>query len=148
MKINKVCDSCSSRNVLWKYLISISFRNTHLIVLWFIAHIYNWWWFSRKVVSDSSSPPGSSVCGDSPGNNTGVGRHALLQGIFPNQGYNLVSCIAGRFFTSQPPGKAPQNMECFMNSHEEFLNFSKLSKNKDLCSYPTSTYHWPQIMNP
>ena len=29
------------------------------------------------------SPPGSSVHGDSPGKNTGVGCHALLQGIFP-----------------------------------------------------------------
>ena len=28
------------------------------------------------------SPPGSSVQGDSPGKNTGVGCHALLQGIF------------------------------------------------------------------
>ena len=28
------------------------------------------------------SPPGSSVHGDSPGKNTGVGCHALLQGIF------------------------------------------------------------------
>ena len=34
------------------------------------------------------SPPGSSVHGDSPGKNTGVGCHALLQGIFPNQGWN------------------------------------------------------------
>ena len=34
------------------------------------------------------SPPGSSVHGDSPGKNTGVGCHALLQGIFPNQGSN------------------------------------------------------------
>ena len=34
------------------------------------------------------SPPGSSVCGDSPGNNTGVGCHALLQRIFPTQGLN------------------------------------------------------------
>ena len=32
------------------------------------------------------SPPGSSVHGDSPGNNTEVGCHALLQGIFPIQG--------------------------------------------------------------
>ena len=31
------------------------------------------------------SPPGSSVHGDSPGTNTGVGCHALLQGIFPTQ---------------------------------------------------------------
>ena len=35
------------------------------------------------------SPPGSSVYGDSPGKNTGVGCHALLQGIFPTQGSNL-----------------------------------------------------------
>ena len=34
------------------------------------------------------SPPGSSVHGDSPGRNAGVGCHALLQGIFPTQGWN------------------------------------------------------------
>ena len=34
------------------------------------------------------SPPGSSVHGDSPGKNTGMGCHALLQGIFPTQGLN------------------------------------------------------------
>jgi len=33
-------------------------------------------------------PPGSSANGDSSGNNTGVGCHALLQGIFPTQGSN------------------------------------------------------------
>ena len=48
---------------------------------------------SHSVVSDSlwpidSSPAGSSVNGDSPGKNTGVGCHALLQGIFPTQGSN------------------------------------------------------------
>ena len=37
---------------------------------------------------NSSSPPGSSVHGDSPGKNTGVGCHVLLQGIFPTQGPN------------------------------------------------------------
>ena len=34
------------------------------------------------------SPPGSLVHGASPGKNTGVGCHALLQGIFPTQGPN------------------------------------------------------------
>ena len=34
------------------------------------------------------SPPGSSPW-DSPGKNTGVGCHALLQGIFPTQAPNL-----------------------------------------------------------
>ena len=34
------------------------------------------------------SPPGSSIQGDSPGKNTGVGCHALLQGIFLSRGLN------------------------------------------------------------
>ena len=34
------------------------------------------------------SLPGSSVHGDSLGKNTGVGHHALLQGIFPTQRLN------------------------------------------------------------
>ena len=40
------------------------------------------------------SLPGSSVHGDSPGKNTGVGCHFLLQGIFPTQGSNpgLLHC--------------------------------------------------------
>ena len=45
---------------------------------------------NRSVVSDSLRPhglgsPGTSVHGDSPGKNTGVGFHVLLQGIFPSQ---------------------------------------------------------------
>ena len=48
---------------------------------------------SHSVMSDSlqpheCSPPGSSDRGDSPGKNTGVGCHALLQGIIPTQGLN------------------------------------------------------------
>ena len=41
-----------------------------------------------------NSPPGSSVRGDSPGKNTGVGGHALFQRIFPTQGLNpgLLHC--------------------------------------------------------
>ena len=40
------------------------------------------------------SPPDPSVHGDSPGMNTGMGCHALLQGIFPIQGSNagLLHC--------------------------------------------------------
>ena len=40
------------------------------------------------------SPPGSSVQGDSPGKNTGVGCHAVLLEIFPTQGSNpgLLHC--------------------------------------------------------
>ena len=40
------------------------------------------------------SPSGFSALGDSPGKNSGVGYHALLQGIFPTQGSNpsLLHC--------------------------------------------------------
>ena len=61
------------------------------------------------------SPPGSSVHGDSPGKNIEVGCQALLQGIFPTQGSNQVSRIAGGFLTiwatrdtSLPPTKEPE----------------------------------------
>ena len=47
------------------------------------------------------SPPGSSVHGDSPDKNTGVGCHALLQGIFPTQGSNP----GLNYLPSEPPGK-------------------------------------------
>ena len=47
------------------------------------------------------SPPGSSVHGIFPGRNMGVGCHFLFQGIFLAH----ISCIAGRFFTAEPPGK-------------------------------------------
>ena len=48
--------------------------------------------WSCPTVSDpmAFSSPGSSVRGDSPGHNTGVGSLSLLQGIFPTQGSNPV----------------------------------------------------------
>ena len=53
---------------------------------------------SHPVMSDCDpmdhSLPGTSVHRDSLGENTGVGCHALLQGIFPTQGWNpgLLHC--------------------------------------------------------
>ena len=47
------------------------------------------------------SPPGSSVHGDSPGKNTGVGCHALLQGIFPTQELSPDPCTVGGFSSVQ-----------------------------------------------
>ena len=61
-------------------------------------------------VSDSVQPYGLQPARllsswDSSGNNTGVGCHALFQGIFPTRGLNLcllrlVRWQAGRLFTS------------------------------------------------
>ena len=64
------------------------------------------------------SPPGSSVHGDSPGKNTGVGCHAFLQGIFPTQGSNpgllhcrrILYCLShqGRLFPPLVPASQPR----------------------------------------
>ena len=40
------------------------------------------------------SPAGPSVHRNCPGNNTGMGCHALLQVIFPTQGSNLHLCVS------------------------------------------------------
>ena len=55
------------------------------------------------------SPPASSVHGDSPGKNIGVGCHALLQGIFLAQGSNPGFLHCRRIlYQLEPPGK-PKN---------------------------------------
>ena len=55
------------------------------------------------------SPSGYSVYGVSPGKNTGLGCHALVQGIFPIQGFNphLLSLLHWQAGSLQllPPGK-------------------------------------------
>ena len=54
-------------------------------------------------------PQGSSVHGDSPGKNTGVGCHALLQGNLPNPGIEPRSpTLQVDSLPSDPPGK-PEN---------------------------------------
>ena len=50
-------------------------------------------------------PQGFFVHGDSPGKNTGVGCHALLQGIVPTQGSNPGLLHCGQTLKTEPPGK-------------------------------------------
>ena len=66
---------------------------------------------------------------DSPGENTGVGWHLLLQGIFPIWGWNSVSCIAGRFLTTEPSGKPQRRAKgeqkrCLMYTLRQLPTFS------------------------
>ena len=78
--------------------LSKAFQGTCLAVQWLRLHLPNWgvwvrflcWAWSRLTFYDPiyCNLPGSSVLGDSLGKNTGVGCHALLQGIFPAQGSN------------------------------------------------------------
>ena len=57
------------------------------------------------------SPPGSSCPWDSPGKNTGVDSHSLLQGIFLTQGLNpgLLHRQVDSLL-SEPPGKPKSHM--------------------------------------
>ena len=74
------------------------------------------------------SPPGSSVYGDSPGKNTGVGCHPFLQGIFLTQELNqgLLHCRQIVYWLSHQESpkewllelkrrepKAEKHLECF-----------------------------------
>ena len=66
------------------------------------------------------SPPGSSVCGDSPIKNTGVGCHALLQEIFPTQGLSqdLLHC---RQILNQLSHQRSPETSWVLNKRGEFL---------------------------
>ena len=74
------------------------------VIMLFCAELLRrvWLWSSMEC-----SPPGSSVCGDSPGKNW-VDCHALLQGVSPTQGLNPGLPHYSGFFNSEPPGK-PKN---------------------------------------
>ena len=62
------------------------------------------------------SPPGSSVHWDSPGKNTGMGSHALLQGIFLTEGLNpyLSYALVGMFLAllGFPSGSDGTESDC------------------------------------
>ena len=70
------------------------------------------------------SSPGSSVHGDSPGQNTVVGCHALLQGLFPTQVFTpgLMNC--SRFFTIWATREAhfsPSSLENRAQRHDVYM---------------------------
>ena len=77
---------------------------------------------SRSVMSDSLRPLGLQPARllhpwDSPGKNTGVGCHALLQGVFLTQGSNqsllTPPAMSGWFFTTSATWEAsPHSIYC------------------------------------
>ena len=82
-----------------------------------------------SVVSDSlrhqSSPPDSSVHGDSPGQNTGVGCHALFQGLFPTQKLNpgLLLCRLILYHLSHQG--SPRILEWIANPYSRGSSWSR-----------------------
>ena len=73
-------------------------------------------------MSDSLRPPRLYSPWNSPGQNTRVDSLSLLQGIFPSQGLNQVSRIAGGFFTSWATREAHETHSCLVY----FLNHQKV----------------------
>ena len=69
---------------------------------------------SHSVMSDSLWPHGHELLclWDLPGKNTGMGRHSLLQGIFPTRDRTHIFCIAGRFFTASAIREAQWVLYC------------------------------------
>ena len=74
------------------------------------------------------SLPGSSVHGDSPRKNTGVGCHALLQGIFPTRGSNprLLHCKSILYHLSHQ-----ESCQCKLGSPQK--DNTKLFKETNFC---------------
>ena len=83
------------------------------------------------------SPPGSCPS-DSPGKNTGVGCHALLQGIFPTWGLNpgLTPCRQ-ILYRLEPPGK-PVRMAILNNTGDGMNVIDKREEGMRVMSFQVS----------
>ena len=67
-------------------------------------------WAYDKIVN--CSPPRSSLCPyDFPGKNTGVDCHFLLWGSSQTRDWTTSLALAGRFFTTEPPGTPLYNID-------------------------------------
>ena len=84
--------------LLWKTMQTIPLTFTFILIIYWnyytldaCMHALSFQLCPTLCDSIDHSLPGSSVHGDFPGKNTGVGCHTLLQGIFPTQGSN--SCL-------------------------------------------------------
>ena len=95
------------------YILDIVYLNNTSIIRYIYIYMLVLSRFGHVRLCDpmDCSSPDFSVHGNSPGKNTGVGCHALLQGIFLTQGSNSCprvscgSCNVGGFFTTEPPEK-------------------------------------------
>ena len=70
---------------------------------------------------------------DSPGRNTGVGCHFLLQRVFLTQGLNPgLPCYKQTLFLSEPPGAPKECWKWHLVFWSEIWNFIKWSKEKSI----------------
>ena len=87
------------------------------------------WVLNCSVVSNSlwpmdCNPPGSSIHGPLQAKNTGGGCHFFLPGDLPDPGIEPMSLaspvLAGRLFTTKPPGKPKQQQQKFLLEYSCF----------------------------
>ena len=104
--------------------------------------------WSRWVVSDSLQPrglyPTKLLCPqDSPGQNTGVGYHFLLQGIFLTQGLNLgLPHCRQRLLPSEPPGKSRTYVELSLVQDCDFAKELGKEKGNQRCIRENNDNNW------
>ena len=72
------------------------------------------------------NPPGSSVHGDSPGKKSGVGFHALLQGVFLIQGSKLQADSLPLSYLGSPI-TVPRQIFCFLLTVSCSTNYLRYS---------------------
>ena len=75
------------------------------------------WVVPNSLLSHRLQPTRLLCPWDFSGKNTRVGRHFLLQGIFPNQESNQVSCIAADSLPSEAPGISSQKPQVWKCQH-------------------------------
>ena len=94
------------------------------------------------VLFNSFETPWTIDWWDSPGKNTGVGCHFLLQGIFPTQGPNLslmcLPAMAGRFFTTDRPGKPKAKVKP--------RKVKLLIQDQSFVTSPRAQVSWPTVL--
>ena len=126
---------------------STQILNVCVMNLYVFIHYTKWQQLDQDTECFSTRP----LCPwDSPGKNTGVVSHFLLQGIFLTQGLNPVSCIAGRCFNLGATRETPyttkwqqldQDTECFqhtrvMQSSARSLQYLMYPKRGDSFLFP------------
>ena len=122
----KVIDLKDPKAQLWVHPLSESTHVYSHILYYFPNCVHMYCHFTRVwlfVSPMDCSLPVSSVYGDSPHKNTGVGSHSLLQGLFPTQALNphlqqLLHCrqILYHWATREAPFFLLTNT-CFSTSH-------------------------------
>ena len=99
-------------------------------------------------MSDSLRPcglwPARLLClWNAPGKNTGVGCHALLQGIFPTQGSNLALLLCRQILyhlSYQGSPLSPNEAPCVLSSGATSISM-------DTCTTKRQVFHSPHTQN-